>query len=155
MIETARQELDFDVWADAFMPDHAHVSIDPRQDKYDIADIRSAIKAPVARKAIAYLEEHAPEWPAQLSDGYLRPSRITRQRGRKTERLFWQSGCGYDPNIITRQTLLSMIDYLHNNPLRNELVLRARDWKWSSAAWYVDLTAVPLIPDRIPPDWLE
>ena len=48
-----------------------------------------------------------------------------------------------------------MIDYLHDNPVRKELVLRARDWKWSSAAWYADLSAVPLIPDRIPPDWLE
>lgn len=144
-IEQARREWDFSVWAWVFMPDHAHVIIFPTQDEYDIADFRKAIKAPVARKAIAYLEEHAPEWLP----------RITRRRGRKVERLFWQSGGGYDRNIITRHTLRSMIDYLHDNPVRKELVLRARDWRWSSAAWSDDLTPVPLIPDRIPPDWLE
>ena len=75
--------------------------------------------------------------------------------GQRTERLFWQSGGGYDRNIITRRALLSMMDYLHNNPVRKQWVLRARDWRWSSAAWYDDLSAVPLIPDRIPFDWLE
>ena len=48
-----------------------------------------------------------------------------------------------------------MIDTLHNNPVRKQWVLRARDWRWSSAAWYDDLSSVPLIPDRIPFDWLE
>ena len=75
--------------------------------------------------------------------------------GQRTERLFWQSGGGYDRNIITRRSLLSMIDTLHNNPVRKQWVLRARDWRWSSAAWYDDLSSVPLIPDRIPFDWLE
>lgn len=144
-LEEARCDLDFAVWAYVFMPDHAHVIIDPRRDDDDIADIRKAIKAPVARKAIAYLRKHAPQWLP----------RITRRRGNKTERLFWQSGGGYDRNIITRAALLSMIDYLHENPVRKGLVVRARDWKWSSAAWYVDLSQVPLIPDRIPFDWLE
>jgi putative transposase len=144
-IEQARHHLEFSVWAYVFMPDHAHLIVYPRRKEYDIAEIRHAIKAPVGRHAIAYLEEHAPEWLP----------RITRQRGQRTERLFWQSGGGDDQNIITRRALLSMIDYLHENPVRKQWVLRARDWRWSSAAWYDDLSAVPLIPNRIPYDWLE
>jgi putative transposase len=143
-INNARLSLEFDVWAYVFMPDHAHVIVFPRRAKYDIADIRHAIKAPVARQAIAWLQEHAPEWIP----------RITRRRGQKTERLFWQSGGGYDRNVILPRTLFSMIDYLHDNPVRKELVVRARDWFWSSAAWYDDLSEVPLTPDRIPADWL-
>lgn len=106
---------------------------------------RHAIKALVGRQAIEFLQEHAPEWIP----------RITRRRGHKVERLFWQSGGGYDRNITTTRTLLSMIGYLHENPVRKNLVLRARDWKWSSAAWYEDTTIPILVPDRIPADWLE
>lgn len=143
-IDAARAQLDFDVWAWVFMPDHAHVIVYPRGG-YDIAEIRSAIKAPVGRKAVTYMRQHAPHWLAL----------ITRRRGQKRERLFWQSGGGYDRNVVTKHTLLSMIDYLHDNPVRKKLVVRARDWRRSSAAWYDELTETPLVPDRISPDWLE
>lgn len=49
---------------------------------------------------------------------------------------------------------MTMIDYIHENPVRKGLVASAREWKWSSAAWYADGTPVPLIPDPIPPEWL-
>jgi hypothetical protein len=42
------------------MPEHVHLLIWPRQATYDIAKIRQAIKEPVGRKAIAYLEKHSP-----------------------------------------------------------------------------------------------
>ena len=144
-LDNARRNLDFAVWAYVFMPDHAHVIVYPRQDEYDIAQIKHAVKSPVGRRGIAWLKANTPEWLPK----------ITRNRGGKTERLFWQSGGGYDRNVVTRQTLLSMIDYLHDNPVRKQLVSRPRDWKYSSAAWYDDLTDVPLIPDKISPDWLE
>jgi hypothetical protein len=48
-----------------------------------------------------------------------------------------------------------MIDYLHKNPVRKGLVERAIDWMWSSAAWFIDQIEVPLIPDPIPPEWLN
>jgi putative transposase len=126
------------------MPDHVHMIVKPRRDTYDIAAIRRLIKEPVAQKAVAWMEEHAPEWLP----------RIERKRGRRIERLFWQSGGGFDRNIVEATTLLKMIDYLHENPVRKGLVIRGREWKWSSAAWFVDLSPVPLIPDRIPPEWL-
>jgi putative transposase len=93
---------------------------------------------------LAYLEEHAPHWLP----------RVTRKRGRKIERLFWQSGGGYDRNIDTPAVLRSSIDYLHLNPVRCGLVARGEDWQWSSAAYYYGGTAI-LKPDAIPADWLE
>lgn len=144
-IDEARRELDFALWAYVFMPDHAHLIVWPRQKIYEISDIRKAIKAPVGAKGIAWLEEHAPEWLP----------RITRKRGKKTERLFWQSGGGHDRNVYKGRTLLDMIDYIHANPVRKGLVLRPRDWKWSSAAWFDDGSEIPLMVDLIPPEWLE
>lgn len=144
-IDKARSELNFSVWAYVLMPDHAHVLLFPREKIYDIADIRKAIKAPVAVRAIADMEENSPEWLPK----------ITRKRGKKTERVFWQSGGGYDRNVENGRTLGSMIDYIHANPVRRGLVERGVDWKWSSAAWFELGESIPLAVDPIPPDWLE
>ena len=46
-------------------------------------------------------------------------------------------------NITEAETLLKMIDDVHENPCRKGLVTRALDWKWSRAAWYVDPRPVP------------
>jgi putative transposase len=144
-IETARSDLDFAVWAFVFMPEHAHLLIHSRNSIYDIANIRKAIKKPVGQSAICYLQSEAPLWIP----------RITRRRGTKTERLFWQSGGGYDRNIDNQKTLSLEIDYIHLNPVRRELVDAAAAWKWSSAGWFVGTPTCSLIPDRIPPEWLD
>ena len=125
------------------MPEHAHLVVWPRQAKYDIAEIRKEIKEPVGRQAIKYLAVHSPEWL----------KRVTRRRGNRTERLFWQSGGGFDENIDEPKTLWKVIEYIHLNPVRRRLVERARDWKWSSASWFEGHESCPLVPDPIPPEW--
>jgi putative transposase len=126
------------------MPEHVHLLIWPHQAIYDMATIRKSIKEPVGRKAIAFLEDNSMEWLLKL----------TRKRGNKTERLFWQSGGGYDRNIDCPATLLAAIQYIHLNPVRRGLVERAEDWNWSSAAHFLGGCS-PLTPDPIPADWLE
>ncbi len=127
------------------MPEHVHLIVHPRELSCDVAAIRKAIKAPVARRALPYFENESPEWLP----------RITRSRGSKVERLFWKSGGGYDRNVIETSTLMTMIEYLHWNPVRRNLVQQAGDWKWSSAAWFLEHGDSPLTLDRIPPEWLE
>jgi putative transposase len=143
-ISQARAVWAFDLWAYVFMPEHAHLIVHPRQIEYDIASIRRAIKEPVGRQAIRYLRQHAPEWLP----------RLTRRRGRRKERLFWQSGGGYDRNITDAKALLSMIDYIHLNPVRRGLVEQAAQWKWSSAAWIEGVSDSPVPLDPISPEWL-
>jgi putative transposase len=143
-IEDARASLNFDLWAFVFMPEHAHLIVHPRDVAYDIAEIKKAIKSPVGDKAIRFLLAESPAWIP----------RITRKRGSKTERLFWQSGGGFDRNVITPATLMKMIDYIHMNPVRRELVERPEMWKWSSAAWYLGTGKPPIVPDPIPAEWL-
>jgi putative transposase len=143
-IQEARAKLDFALWPFVFMPEHAHLIVWPRHNACLVSSILKCIKSPVARNAIAYLETWAPEWLP----------RITRQRGSRVERLFWQSGGGYDRNIEEPKTLMAMIDYVHNNPVRRGLTHRASDWRWSSAGWYEGDNRCELIPDRIPPEWV-
>ena len=47
-VQTAREQLDFDLWAYVLMPEHVHLIIRPRQRVYEIAEILQAIKEPVA-----------------------------------------------------------------------------------------------------------
>ena len=143
-IQTARFKFSFDLWAYVFMPEHAHLLIHPLESKYDIADIRQAIKAPVGVKAIEYLKSYAPEWL----------QKITRMRGKNSERLFWQSGGGYDRNVTKPETLLNMIDYIHNNPCRRGLVEKPEEWLWSSACFYQSGKHGPMPIDPIPYEWL-
>ena len=144
-IHEARLALAFDLWAYVFMPDHVHLIVWPREATYDIAEIRSAIKEPAARRAIAFLRRESPEWIEKL----------TRCRGSRTETLFWQSGGGYDRNITSPRTLARMIDYLHLNPVRKELVASAIDWHWSSARWYLERIPGPLSVDSLPAEWVD
>ena len=142
-IERARRTLDLAIWAYVFMPEHVHLIVWPRAELYQMRQIMAGIKLPVAKRAINFLVRQESPWLA----------RMTRQRGSRTERLFWQSGGGYDRNITSGKTLLQMIDYLHNNPVRRGLVQRARDWNWSSAAWFEGgFSPIPL--DPIPWEWL-
>ncbi len=144
-INNAREELNFSVWAYVFMPEHVHIIVYPRDRIYDIGLIRKVIKEPCARVAVKWLAANAPEWLPK----------ITKRKGQRTYRHFWQKGGGYDRNIEQGSTLLNMIDYVHENPCRRGLVQRASDWKWSSASWYQLNQEGPIKTDPIPPDWLE
>lgn len=144
-IEEARVQWDFALWAYVFIPEHVHLLVCPRQTKYDIADIRDGIKSPVGRKGIKYIQEQAPQWLPK----------VTRMRGKKMERLFWQSGGGYDRSVIAPGTLMEIVDYIHMNPVRRGLVEKPGQWKWSSATWYVNGAHVPIVPDPIPAEWLS
>ena len=139
-----RKQFDIDLWAYVFMPEHVHLIIHPRKAKYDIAAIRQSIKEPVGRKAIAFLKADESKWL----------QRITVRKNSRVRRFFWQRGGGYDRNIIELPTLLKMIDYIHNNPVRRELVEQAHQWKWSSADWFLERNCSPVEMDSIPPEWI-
>jgi len=144
-LDAARVALDFEVWAYVLMPDHVHVIVWPRRPNSNIADIRHAIKSPVARQAIGYLRENHSDWLPRLA----------RKRGGRQEHLFWQSGGGYDRNIRCAKTLMAMIDYIHLNPVRKGLVVKARDWRWSSAGSFEGQESPAFLPDPIAPSWLD
>ncbi|MGI9427668.1 MAG: transposase, partial [Bythopirellula sp.] len=144
-IEHARQEHGLELWAYVFMPEHVHLLNHPTTAEYDIAQIHKSIKSPLGSRAIKYLLAEAPQWIPK----------ITRQRGERTERLFWQSGGGYDRNVVEPATLANMIDYIHMNPVRRGLVERPELWRWSSAAWYLCGDKIPIEVDPIPLDWRD
>jgi putative transposase len=136
-LEKARAEWHIDVWAYVIMPEHVHLIVWPRNGEHSVTRFLQTLKSEVGRRGIAYLAKHAPSWLP----------RLTVTEGNRKRRRFWQPGGGYDRNVIEPATLLSMIDYIHANPIRRSLVRRAEDWEWSSARWFLGIRPVPIWMD--------
>jgi putative transposase len=119
------------------MPNHVHLVICPRQENHFISAILLAIKQPVARRAIEYVRQDNPTGLHLLATGrQARPYR------------FWQKGGGYDRNITRTDTLIETVRYIHNNPVRKELVPTATEWYYSSAVDWEGTGSGPLTIDR-------
>ncbi len=140
-LEAGRQRFPVDLWAWVLMPDHVHLLVSPREPGKIIGKFQGFVKERFARQAAHWLEENAPEWIP----------RISVVEGKRSRRRIWQPGGGYDRNVDQVKTLLSIIDYIHENPVRSQLVETAVDWEWSSARWYAGEEDVPLQMDRTLP----
>ena len=127
-INSARESQRFDLWGYVFMPEHVHLLLCPLQDGYSISRILSAIKRPVAYRAIGHSKKTQSKLLAQLTsqcpDGTIKHH-------------LWQAGGGYDRNLNTAKAIHEALDYIHNNPVHRGLVERADDWFWSSyGGWW-------------------
>lgn len=142
-MKSARKDQNLLLWAYVIMPEHIHIIVWPKDPVYEVRLIRSALKIPVQRHAMRYLARKAPHFLEQLKD--IQPNGDVHYR-------FWQRGGGYDRNVIEHATLLTMIEYVHNNPVRRGLVEKATDWIWSSARFYAGIRPVPIEMDPVP--WL-
>ncbi|SIO66861.1 putative transposase [Singulisphaera sp. GP187] len=145
-INKARRQAQFDLWAYVVMPEHAHILVCPRVVDYDISEMLWRMKQPVGRKAIGFLKQNSQIWLEKLT--------VHRADG-SIARQFWQAGGGYDRNIIEPDTLIRVIDYFHQNPVRRGLVDLPVEWEWSSARWYAGCRPVPLEMDSTLPRTYE
>jgi len=140
-LESGRQRRHLALWAYVIMPEHVHVIVYPHDSRYEVRLIRTAFKVPVQRKALAFLRRDAPAYLDRLRD---------EQPNGKVHYRFWQRGGGYDRNITEPATLRSMIEYIHNNPVRRGLVSRPTDWPWSSARFYAGMEDALMRMDTLP-----
>ena len=140
-IQRAREKYKFDLWAYVIMPEHMHLLIYPTDELYDISKILTGIKLSVSKKAINYLRRNNPRGLSQLATGH-----------QCAPYAFWMDGGGYDRNVIKKETLEFMVNYIHNNPVRRGLVERPEQWTWSSfrewqepgtGAFRLDLESLP------------
>ncbi len=119
----ARTELRFKLYAWVVMPEHIHLLLTPDLTSAPVPLILNAIKAPLARSALA-------EWRSRRA---LILDRIRDEVGRER---FWLPGGGYDRNIYSAGEFNEKLEYIHNNPVKRGLARRPPDYPWSSAGWY-------------------
>jgi putative transposase len=136
-LEEARRRFGFQLWAYVLMPEHVHLLVYPGDTAEQMPRFLQAVKEPVARQAIRYLQANSPAWLA----------RLTVREGKRQRHRFWQPGGGYDRNVTSSAALCAMIEYIHANPVRRGLVAKAEDWEWSSAAWYAGMRPVKIAMD--------
>jgi putative transposase len=108
------------------MPNHVHVMVwfpEPGQ----LSDFVGKWKDQSARTIQSFYQSKRPEYWRLVEE----PDSI------------WQGGY-YDFNIWSRDKVLEKLTYMHENPVRAGLVMRAVDWPWSSARWYADRRPVGL-----------
>jgi putative transposase len=138
-MEATRDKLDVALWAYVVMPEHVHIVLCPRRDRYDMRLILASLKRGVSKEAKNHLVgagRH--DWIERLTVTY----------PRRTVFRFWEPGGGHDHNIFRRRTLKEVVDYVHANPVRRGLVARPTDWYWSSARYWRDDDTGPLRMDH-------
>jgi putative transposase len=139
-LDAARRKFNLALWAYVIMPEHVHVVVWPRNPVYEIRLIRTALKVPVQRKALAFLRREAPGFLDRLRD---------EQPNGELHYRFWLRGGGYDRNITDSKTLRTMIEYIHQNPVSRGLATEATDWPWSSARFYASRSDAMLAMDPL------
>ena len=127
-LDVACRKQRFQLVAFVFMLEHVHLLVLPEsQDPKAIGRFLAAVKRPVSVQVKAALQK--------ASSPLLETLTIQERPGKKVFR-FWQEGSGYDRNLNKEKTVLSSIDYIHENPVRRGICEKPIDWKWSSARWY-------------------
>ena len=136
-LRRARDRHDFLLRAYVLMPEHAHVLLVPRDPKA-LDEICRSIKIPVARRARAFLTANHPDRLERL--------KVTRPSGRVEFRL-WENQCVEDRAVVMPAAATSVIEHMHQNPVRRGIVHTATEWTWSSARWSAGIGEVPLRMD--------
>ncbi|RYG42990.1 transposase [bacterium] len=132
VLDQARRQHSFELWAYVVMPEHVHLLVAPKGEEYSMAEILKAIKIP-ASKAIFELHPRLRE-----------ECRVPRN-GRPDEFRLWLPGGGYDRNVVTTRTVSHVIRYIHANPFRRGLCDEETDWPWSSRKAYLgEETPIPV-----------
>ena len=106
------------------MPEHTHLLLFPEDDT-DIGRFTHALKRPFAEAVLRRWKQLNAPVLQQIKhgDGYR----------------YWQTGGGYDRNLITTQAVLEKATYIHENPVRRNLAAVSTDYVWSSARWHANL----------------
>ena len=127
-LDTAGKEERFQLVAFVFMPEHVHLLTYPLDERPNFAGYLARIKQPVSKQIKETLIENRSRLLQELT---------VRERPGKSCFRFWQEGPGYDRNVFSPDAVETSIRYIHENPVRRGMCIRAADWRWSSARYYL------------------
>lgn len=138
-LDKARRVEQLDIWAYVIMPEHVHLLIRPRRERYAMASILRRIKEEFSRDILRHWRTGHPERLVASVDTGCNPIRYR----------FWQPGGGFDRNLWNHNAIRNAVEYIEGNPVRRELVGNTLEWEWSSARSRAGHANVPLVVDAI------
>jgi hypothetical protein len=110
------------------MPTHMHAIVfDEEFDSTRLAATITDFRKHTGRQVADYCAAHMPSCFTE---------RFVARAGDDRQRRFWQSS-RHPVQIETQEFWQVKLDYLHANPSRKGLVVRADDWRFSSAAYWL------------------
>ena len=119
-LDEARTSGGFGIYAYVIMPNHLHALTDSALKP---SKILQYIKGIVSRRVIDYLKQHG-------HNASLRKlQRASGAHGHKYS--LWEHHSNALP-IFSESMFMQKVNYIHQNPVRAELVERAEDYRWSS-----------------------
>ena len=122
------------------MPEHIHLLLRPK-DGGKISGVLKYVKQSSSKRILAHLNEIRPT--------YMQRFMVVGPDGSSANR-FWQSGGGYDRNLISEKAIVASLNYIHANPVTRGLCEFVSDWPYSSARAYMDgLGDPPLDVDQL------
>jgi putative transposase len=128
---------EFGLIAWVLMPEHFHLLLIPQLPEWPVSWILNMLKGTMSRRVLA-------RWRRERSP------RLTEVRMTSGEERFWLHGGGHDRNPDEWDGLMSIVRYIHLNPVRRGIVANAVDWPWSSVHGYLKKpTPVELVDPRL------
>jgi REP element-mobilizing transposase RayT len=120
-LDEARHSGGFAIFAYVIMPDHLHIMTDGARKPSDTLRFINGI---TSHRVIGYLKENN----YRNSLAKLRDTK----KARGHEHSLWDG----HPNVLlvtSEDVFMQRVNYIHQNPVRAGLVVRAEDYRWSSA----------------------
>jgi REP element-mobilizing transposase RayT len=122
-----RANKNLGVNAYVIMPTHLHAIVfDKSYNSKRLESTLTDFRKFIGRSLSDYCAQHMPRCFAQA---------LKEAAGTDRERRFWQPS-RHPEAIETEKFWQQKLDYLHENPCRKGLVMRADHWRYSSAAYY-------------------
>ena len=134
-----QEEKGLDIYAWVLMTNHLHMVTGIRDDEQTISDILRDFKKYTSKKIIASIEENPEESRKVLM---LDRFWFVGNNDKKIKNFkFWQDG-NYIEQIYSYEFLKQKVNYIHMNPVRQEIVERPEDYLYSSARDYAGMNGL-------------
>ena len=124
-----RDELGFRLFGYVVMPEHVHLLMSEPNNGTP-STVLHKLKLRDARKL---RKRGRPAIAGQM--------RLPFEKCEESVRAFWQARF-YDFNVYSQQKKIERLKYMHANPVKRGLVRHAKDWPWSSWAFYRGMGAM-------------
>lgn len=124
------QEKNLQISAFVVMPTHLHlIAYDGELDNTRLAQTLMDMRKFTGHRLVAYCQQHMPA-------AFAATLRNTQRTDRANQ--FWQQGRQHAEAIYSRDFFLEKMNYLHDNPRRKGLVWEPTQWRFSSAAYWLN-----------------
>ena len=134
-LEYCQANKGLDIYAWVLMTNHLHMIVDT-SGTASIGDVLRDFKKFTSKGIVKAIQENEQE---SRQDWLLNRFRFRAANDKKiTNFKFWQDD-NYVENIISYDFYKQKLDYIHENPVRQEIVARAEDYLYSSARNYAGM----------------